>query len=150
MAGSSRSAGRVPARRRRDRQATADTVPQNAPYPPSHARPIRPELESPSRHSPKSLLYPYPVRVTQAAARSAYPGRAIGRRRRTPVAAGKLRLIGDCAMLHAIRKAGIGGLPAEVEIRLARMTDRPFADLVAEVEKRGLALDLLEIGRAHV
>src|SRR3546814_12165668 len=83
------------------------------------------------------LLYPYPVRVTQAAARSAYPGRAIGRRRRTPVAAGKLRLIGDCAMLHAIRKAGIGGLPAEVEIRLARMHDRPFADLVAE-----------EIGRA--
>src|SRR3546814_6411688 len=93
------------------------TFPHNAPYPPSHARPIRPELESPSRHSPKSLLYPYPVRVTQAAARSAYPGRAIGRRRRTPVAAGKLRLIGDCAMLHAIRKAGIGGLTADVEIR---------------------------------
>src|SRR3546814_21001694 len=69
----------------------------------------------------KSLLFPYPVRVTQAAARSAYPGCAIGRRRRTPVAAGKLRLICDCAMLHAIRKAGIGGLPAEVEIRLARM-----------------------------
>src|SRR3546814_1088484 len=43
------------------------TFPHNAPYPPSHARPIRPELESPSRHSPKSLLYPYPVRVTQAA-----------------------------------------------------------------------------------
>src|SRR3546814_10989994 len=94
------------------------------------------------------LLYPYPVRVTQAAARSAYPGRAIGRRRRTPVAAGKLRLIGDCAMLHAIRKAGIGGLPAEVEIRLARLTDRTFADIVAEVEKRGHALEhLARIGR---
>src|SRR3546814_13444475 len=90
----------------------------------------------------------YPVRVTRAAARSADPGRTIGRRRRTPVAAGKLRLIGDRAMLHAIRKAGIGGLPAEVEIRLARMADRPFADLVAGVEKRGLALDLLaRLGR---
>src|SRR3546814_16578100 len=70
-------------------------------------------------------FYPYPVRVTRAAARSAEPGRTIGRRRRTPVAAGKLRRIGDRAMLHAIRKAGVGGLREEEKIRITRKDERP-------------------------
>src|SRR3546814_6755752 len=86
---------------------------------------------------------------------STHARRAIGRRRRrTPIAAGQLRLIGDRAMFGAIRETGIGGLAAEMEIGLARMTDRPFAALVAPVEQRRLALDVLawlgrKIGRAH-
>src|SRR6266700_5002156 len=55
-------------------------------------------------------------------------------RGRAAVAAGELRLIGDSAMLDAIRKTRIRRLPAEVEIGLARMTHRPFADAIIEVE----------------
>src|SRR5687767_15601501 len=45
-------------------------------------------------------------------------------------------------MFDAIGKAWIGGLAAEVEIRLAGMADRPFADLLVEVEQAGLVGDL--------
>ena len=41
-------------------------------------------------------------------------------------------------MVDAIREAGIGRLPAEMEIGLAGMPDRPFADLLVEIEKAGL------------
>jgi hypothetical protein len=37
-------------------------------------------------------------------------------------------------MLDAIREARIGLVAAKVEIRLAGMADRPFADLLVEVE----------------
>src|SRR3954466_3202380 len=63
-------------------------------------------------------------------------------RRRLAVAARELRLIGDAAMLHAIREAGIGLVAAEMEIGLAGMADRPFADLLVEIEQAGLLGDL--------
>src|SRR5688572_6550545 len=64
------------------------------------------------------------------------------RRRRTAVAARDLRLVGDPAMLDAIREARIGGRAAEMEIGLAGMADRPFADLLVEIEQAGLVGDL--------
>src|SRR4249919_1999840 len=74
---------------------------------------------------------------------SANPGPAVGqRRRRPPVAAGQLSLVSDAAMLDAIRIARIGGLPAEMEIGLARMAHRPAADAVVKVEQRGLVGNL--------
>src|SRR6185503_13945852 len=63
------------------------------------------------------------------------------RRRRAAVAAGELRLVGDSAMVDAIRKAGVRLLTAEMEIGLARVTDRPFANAVVEVEQPGLVGD---------
>src|SRR3954463_10747966 len=63
-------------------------------------------------------------------------------RRRPAVAPRNLRLVGDSAMLDAIGKAGIGGRPAEMEIGLAGMADRPFADLLVEIEQAGLVGDL--------
>ena len=45
-------------------------------------------------------------------------------------------------MLHAIGKARVGGLAAEVEVGLAGMAHRPAAHLVREVEKAGLVGDL--------
>src|SRR3954468_6988564 len=64
------------------------------------------------------------------------------RRRRAAVAGGDLGLVGDSAMLDAIREARIGGRAAEMEIGLARMADRPFADLLVEIEQAGLVGDL--------
>src|SRR5688572_1845094 len=63
-------------------------------------------------------------------------------RRRPAVAPRDLRLVGDPAMLDAIREAGIGGRAAEMEVGLAGMADRPFADLLVEVEQAGLVGDL--------
>src|SRR5438105_3075747 len=63
-------------------------------------------------------------------------------RGRAAVAAGELRLIGDSAMLHAIRKARVRRLPAEMEIGLAGVAHRPFADAIIEVEQAGLVGDL--------
>ena len=45
-------------------------------------------------------------------------------------------------MLDAIREARVGLLPAEVEVGLAGMADRPFADAVVEIEQAGLVGDL--------
>ena len=45
-------------------------------------------------------------------------------------------------MLDAIREAGIGLIAAEMEIGLAGMADRPFADLLVEIEQAGLVGDL--------
>src|SRR5690606_13457016 len=59
-------------------------------------------------------------------------------RRRAARAARQLRLIGAAAMLDAIREAGIDLLPAEMKIRLARMAQRPFADLFVEIEQARL------------
>jgi hypothetical protein len=64
------------------------------------------------------------------------------RRRRLAVAAGELRLIGDAAMLDAVGKAGVRLVAAEVEVGLAGVTDRPFADLLVEIEQAGLVGDL--------
>src|SRR6476469_5180002 len=44
-------------------------------------------------------------------------------------------------MLDTIREAGIGRLSAEVEVGLARMTHRPLADAVVEIEQAGLVGD---------
>ena len=44
-------------------------------------------------------------------------------------------------MLDAIRKARVRLLAAEVEVGLAGMADRPFADAVVEVEQAGLVGD---------
>jgi hypothetical protein len=63
-------------------------------------------------------------------------------RGRLAVAAGELGLVGDAAMLDAIREAGIGRVAAEVEIGLTRMAHRPFADLLVEIEQAGLVGDL--------
>src|SRR4051812_3091275 len=41
-------------------------------------------------------------------------------------------------MLDAIGKAGVRLLAAEMEIGLAGMADRPFADLLVEIEQAGL------------
>src|SRR3954465_15107357 len=64
------------------------------------------------------------------------------RRRRAAGAAGDRGLVGDSAMLDAIREARIGGRAAEMEIGLAGMADRPFADLFVEIEQAGLVGDL--------
>src|SRR5215213_7206229 len=64
------------------------------------------------------------------------------RGRRAAVAAGDLGLVGDSAMLDAIRETGIGVGAAEMEIGLARMADRPFADLLVQIEQAGLVRDL--------
>src|SRR5207237_4673724 len=45
-------------------------------------------------------------------------------------------------MLDAIREARIGLIAAEVEIGLAGMADRPFADPLVEIEQAGLVGDL--------
>src|SRR3954469_20886676 len=58
------------------------------------------------------------------------------------VAARELRLVGHSAMLDAIREPGIGRIAAEVEIGLAGMADRPFADTIVEIEQAGLVGDL--------
>ena len=63
------------------------------------------------------------------------------RRRRPAVAARQLRLIGDAAMLDAIGVAGVGLLAAEMEVGLAGMAHRPFADAVVELEQAGLVGD---------
>ena len=44
-------------------------------------------------------------------------------------------------MLHAIGEAGVGLLAAEVEIGLAGVTNRPFADAIVEVEQARLVGD---------
>src|SRR5688572_32766536 len=64
------------------------------------------------------------------------------RRGRAAVAAGELGLVGDSAMLDAIREARVGRLAAEMEVGLAGMAERPFADAVVEVEQAGLVGDL--------
>src|SRR4029078_1646486 len=71
------------------------------------------------------------------------PGAAEWHRRRgTPVAARELRLVGDSAMLDAVREARGRRLPAEVEVGLARMPHRPFADAIVQIEEAGLVGDL--------
>ena len=64
------------------------------------------------------------------------------RRRRAAVAARELRLVGDPAMVDAIGEAGVGRLAAEVEVGLAGMAERPFADAVVQIEQAGLVGDL--------
>ncbi len=67
----------------------------------------------------------------------AYPRAAKGkRRRRAAIAARHLRLKGLPAMRDAIREARIDGITAEVEVRLARMTQRPFANAFVQIEER--------------
>src|SRR3954470_22220884 len=60
---------------------------------------------------------------------------------RPAIAARELGLVGDPAMLDAIGKAGVCLLPAEMEVGLAGMADRPFADAVVEIEQRRLVGD---------
>lgn len=61
-------------------------------------------------------------------------------RRRPPVFAGELSLIGAAAMFDAIGKARVHRFAAEMEIRLARMAHRPFADALREIEQARLVL----------
>ena len=63
------------------------------------------------------------------------------RRRRAAVAARHLRLKRLSAMRDAIGEAGVHGITAEMEIGLARMAQRPFADAIIQVEQAGLARD---------
>src|SRR4051812_9149107 len=58
------------------------------------------------------------------------------------VAPWQLGLVGNAAMLDAIREAGVRRLTAKMEVGLAGMTHRPFADAVVEVEQAGLVGDL--------
>src|SRR5207253_5898694 len=70
------------------------------------------------------------------------PGAAKGERRGRPaVAARQLRLVGDSAMLDAIRKARVRRVAAEMEIGLAGVANRPLADAVVEIEQRSLVGD---------
>src|SRR5689334_18353032 len=74
---------------------------------------------------------------------SAYPRTTIRkRRRRTTIAPRQLRLIGDRAMIEAIRETGIHRASAEMEIGFARMAERPLADTIVEIEQAGLARDI--------
>jgi hypothetical protein len=41
-------------------------------------------------------------------------------------------------MLHAIGETGVHRIATEMEIRLARVPERPFANLVVEIEQRRL------------
>lgn len=61
------------------------------------------------------------------------------RRRRTTVAAGHLSLKRLSTMLDAIGETWVHRRSTEVEIGLAGMTKRPFANLVVQVEQRRLA-----------
>ena len=45
-------------------------------------------------------------------------------------------------MRHAVGIAGVGLIPAEVEVGFAGMAHRPAADAVIEVEQRGLVGDI--------
>src|SRR5207248_381494 len=82
--------------------------------------------------------YDRPQRLSSKSV-SANPGTAERHwRRRAAVAARELGLVGDSAMVDAIRKAGIGRVAAEMEVGLAGMADRPFANTVVEVEQPGL------------
>lgn len=73
---------------------------------------------------------------------SAHPGATEGERRwRFAVAARHLRLISMAAMRDAIRKTGVYLVTTEVECRLARMADWPFADPVIEIEQCRFASD---------
>ena len=51
-------------------------------------------------------------------------------------------MIGDAAMFDAIGEARVRRLAAEVEVGLARMADRPFADPLIEVEQARLVGDV--------
>src|SRR5688500_20228212 len=74
-----------------------------------------------------------------ARALSADPGPAERQRGRwAAIAAGELGLVGDPAMLDAIREARVGRLAAEVEVGLAGMAERPFTDTVVQIEQAGL------------
>lgn len=64
------------------------------------------------------------------------------RRRRTAIAARQLRLIGMAAMIDAVRETWVHRLATEMEIGLARMAQRPFADAVVQVEQAGLARNI--------
>ena len=71
------------------------------------------------------------------------PGAAERQRRWwSTIAPRQLRLIGDATMLDAIGKARVRRLAAEIEVRLARVADRPFADAIVELEKARFVGDL--------
>ena len=53
------------------------------------------------------------------------------------MAARQLRLKRATAMLNTIGKAGIHGSPAKMEIRLARMANRPAAYTVIQIKQAG-------------
>src|SRR6185437_1996982 len=99
-------------------------------FAPSPVRPWRQDLRCRrgGKGSPGALANPRPAEWKRG--------------RRPAVAARELGLVGDSAMLDAIREAGVRRLAAEIEIRLARVADRPFADAVVEVEQAGLVGDL--------
>src|SRR5437660_12868313 len=56
--------------------------------------------------------------------------------RRTPVAPGCRRLIGDAPVVSAIGCSGVGLAAAEEEVRLTGIADRPMALLLVEFEQR--------------
>jgi hypothetical protein len=56
------------------------------------------------------------------------------------VFAGELALIGDGAMLRAIRRAWVYGFAAKMKILLAGMAGWPAADFFIQIEQRHLAL----------
>ena len=75
--------------------------------------------------------------------RLAHSRPAEGKRRRgAAVAARKLGLVSDPAMLDAVGEAGIRRLTAEMKVGLARMAHRPFANAVVQFEQAGLVGDL--------
>src|ERR1044071_3505968 len=80
-------------------------------------------------------------------------GRTLGSRtRRTPVAPGCRRLIGNAPVISAIRCSGGGLATAEEEVRLAGVADRPVALFLVEFEERAAlpdrddVLDRLRLG----
>ena len=75
--------------------------------------------------------------------RSAYARSTEGQgRRRTARAARKLCLIRPAAMFNAVGEARIYGLPAEMEIGLARVTHGPATYLVRQIQQARLVGDL--------
>jgi hypothetical protein len=102
-------------------------------------REIRPRLPGARRRAPRHSAVPRFSFRNECLLLSADPWPAKGQRRRGAAgAARQLRLIGAAAMLHAIGEAGVHLFTAEVKVRLARMAQRPLADLLGEVEQARL------------
>src|SRR5690348_8781890 len=98
---------------------------------------------TPRRPLRQRFALPPPLHKQGRRLRSANSRPAERKRRRGPtVAARELGLVGDSAVGDAIGEAGVGRFAAEVEVGLAGMADRPFADAVVELEQAGLVGDL--------
>src|SRR5262245_60750700 len=69
-------------------------------------------------------------------------GRTLGSRAVWPPIAPRLRrLVGNAPVITAIRRPSVGLPTAEEEVRLTRVSDRPMALLVVELEERAALPD---------